>query len=580
MAERLTGGVSSDIWRVAAGGRVFCVKRAMAKLAVKDDWYAPVERNRYERLWYETAARPGSRDRAAGPRPRRCGDALRHGVSRSGRASPVESRTARWTRRPRLRRHGWQQLAARPCRHRRRRRGRRAVRHRPDLPRHPPRALSRGDRQAASRRSRRGSTRLPTHGGDAAALVHGDVSPKNILVGPAGPVFLDAECAWYGDPAFDLAFCLNHLLLKCLPCRQPRRISSRPSTRSPPPISPASTWEPRRRSRRAPPPCCPACSWPASTASRRSSTSPRSATGARYGASPCRSSPRRRRRLPRSAPPGAGSSALMTTTSIANVRRPPRLGFARPPDGRGRGAARRRRDRPGDRSCRRLDRVGRGRRPARRRRRASAATTSARRRRRHRRDRRRAQRPRCARPSSGRRRADRARRHAEQVAPRRQCASSPFRWPSPMPPPRRAACRSGAHLAASRAAATAAAGDPALRRRRPRRRAASTSRISWSSRSARGPSPRPSNDRRGLPRRRPPPGRQGQAAGRRRRGRLLAGLRQQRGGAGAAVAAIERAGFAPGDDMAISLDVAASDFGKAGRYRLARDGPRTRHATA
>jgi aminoglycoside phosphotransferase (APT) family kinase protein len=48
------------------------------------------------------------------------------------------------------------------------------------------------------------------------ALVHGDVSPKNILEGPRGPVFLDAECAWYGDPAFDLAFCLNHLLLKCL----------------------------------------------------------------------------------------------------------------------------------------------------------------------------------------------------------------------------------------------------------------------------------------------------------------------------------------------------------------------------
>ena len=48
------------------------------------------------------------------------------------------------------------------------------------------------------------------------ALVHGDVSPKNILAGPDGPVFLDAECAWFGDPAFDLAFCLNHLLLKCL----------------------------------------------------------------------------------------------------------------------------------------------------------------------------------------------------------------------------------------------------------------------------------------------------------------------------------------------------------------------------
>jgi len=45
-------------------------------------------------------------------------------------------------------------------------------------------------------------------------LIHGDVSPKNILVGVQGPVLLDAECAWWGDPAFDLAFCANHLLLK------------------------------------------------------------------------------------------------------------------------------------------------------------------------------------------------------------------------------------------------------------------------------------------------------------------------------------------------------------------------------
>lgn len=47
-------------------------------------------------------------------------------------------------------------------------------------------------------------------------LVHGDVSPKNLLAGPHGPLFLDAECAWYGEPAFDAAFCLCHLLAKCL----------------------------------------------------------------------------------------------------------------------------------------------------------------------------------------------------------------------------------------------------------------------------------------------------------------------------------------------------------------------------
>src|SRR5690348_846105 len=46
------------------------------------------------------------------------------------------------------------------------------------------------------------------------ALMQGDISPKNILCGPDGPIFLDAETACYGDPAFDLAFCLNHFLLK------------------------------------------------------------------------------------------------------------------------------------------------------------------------------------------------------------------------------------------------------------------------------------------------------------------------------------------------------------------------------
>ena len=37
------------------------------------------------------------------------------------------------------------------------------------------------------------------------------------------------------------------------------------------------------------------------------------------------------------------------------------------------------------------------------------------------------------------------------------------------------------------------------------------------------------------------------------------------------VRAIERAGFTPGEQVAISLDIAASEFGRAGRYYLARD---------
>jgi aminoglycoside phosphotransferase (APT) family kinase protein len=45
-------------------------------------------------------------------------------------------------------------------------------------------------------------------------LIHGDISPKNIILRDGGPVFLDAECATMGDPAFDVAFCVNHLVLK------------------------------------------------------------------------------------------------------------------------------------------------------------------------------------------------------------------------------------------------------------------------------------------------------------------------------------------------------------------------------
>ncbi|SRR6266516_2489942 len=46
-------------------------------------------------------------------------------------------------------------------------------------------------------------------------LVHGDYSPKNVLVGE-GICVLDFEVTHYGDPAFDIAFMLNHLLLKRL----------------------------------------------------------------------------------------------------------------------------------------------------------------------------------------------------------------------------------------------------------------------------------------------------------------------------------------------------------------------------
>ncbi len=47
-------------------------------------------------------------------------------------------------------------------------------------------------------------------------LVHGDYSPKNIMVNEERLVILDCEVAWYGDPVFDIAFLLNHFVLKAL----------------------------------------------------------------------------------------------------------------------------------------------------------------------------------------------------------------------------------------------------------------------------------------------------------------------------------------------------------------------------
>lgn len=47
-------------------------------------------------------------------------------------------------------------------------------------------------------------------------LVHGDFSPKNVLVGDGGVWVVDLEVAHVGDPTFDLAFLLTHLLLKAV----------------------------------------------------------------------------------------------------------------------------------------------------------------------------------------------------------------------------------------------------------------------------------------------------------------------------------------------------------------------------
>lgn len=215
-ATPLAGGVSSDIWRVDLATGPVCVKRALAKLKVQADWRAPVERNAYEAAWMNTAraAAPAAvppliaRDEAADAlvmgfldpeRHRLWKTELRDGRADSAQAAAVGEVLVRIHAATALDPEVAARFATDAIFH--------DIRLEPYLL---ATARRHADLEPALRRLARRTARTKL------ALVHGDVSPKNILIGPDGPVLLDAECAWYGDPAFDLAFCLNHMLLKCL----------------------------------------------------------------------------------------------------------------------------------------------------------------------------------------------------------------------------------------------------------------------------------------------------------------------------------------------------------------------------
>jgi len=212
-AQPLTGGVSSDVWRVRlSSGESVVVKRAVERLRVAAHWVVPLARNAFETRYLKAVSKivpafvpkvvvaderlhafamadlgpiPSWReDLAAGRIDPEVGAVL------GARLAAVHAHTA--SDDTAAREFASDDLFE-------------ALRIEPYL-RYP-------------------AERLPEHAGvlstladDLAgtriALVHGDVSPKNIIVTADGPVLTDAECAWYGDPAFDLAFCLNHLLLK------------------------------------------------------------------------------------------------------------------------------------------------------------------------------------------------------------------------------------------------------------------------------------------------------------------------------------------------------------------------------
>jgi aminoglycoside phosphotransferase (APT) family kinase protein len=215
-AEPLTGGVSSDIFRVELDTRTVCVKFAIDRLRVASEWRAPVGRSAAEHDWlsFVGTAFPGlvppligvddanhaivmeflaPADHPVWKARLMAGEVdVAFAASVGARLAAIHSRSA-----------AEPDLAAR---------------------------FDNGANFASLRldpylrftasRHPDVAARIEALADDLAeariALVHGDISPKNILCGPGGPVFIDAECATFGDPAFDVAFCLNHLMIKSI----------------------------------------------------------------------------------------------------------------------------------------------------------------------------------------------------------------------------------------------------------------------------------------------------------------------------------------------------------------------------
>lgn len=211
--EPLPGGVSSDIHLVHDGERKFVVKQALEKLKVEADWFADTSRNEAERQYieYVNRIRPGS-----APQLISAGDGyfameyLDEGFVNWKQAMLDGRFEEDWASRAgsligqvHQASQSDQQLAGRFSNME----SFRQLRIEPYL-------VTTGAKHPDLReRFNEEAERLKT---DCFALVHGDFSPKNILVSEDRLVLLDCEVACYADPAFDLAFLFTHLFLKVL----------------------------------------------------------------------------------------------------------------------------------------------------------------------------------------------------------------------------------------------------------------------------------------------------------------------------------------------------------------------------
>ena len=213
--EPLKGGVSSDIYRVSDGIHAYVVKQALPKLKVQSDWYADISRNRIEQdfIQFVQSYMPDAVPEIFYKDREHCFFVMEfldddyQNWKQELLAGRFEAKTSKKTAELLAEIHiqSW---------------------NREDVKRTfgnvanfyglriEPYLIATGDRHPEIKNYFLDeSERLGHH---QEVLVHGDFSPKNIMIKDDRVIILDHEAAWFGDPAFDLAFFLNHLYLKML----------------------------------------------------------------------------------------------------------------------------------------------------------------------------------------------------------------------------------------------------------------------------------------------------------------------------------------------------------------------------
>lgn len=214
--KSLAGGVSSDIVLVEFGTSRLCIKFALPKLKVAADWHAPVHRNKAEYEWLQFAATvaPESAVQLYGRSEQLHGFAMDylegndvylwktallasedireeaiHVGDLVGKIHALSTKPS-FNPAPFQNRDDFYSLRIEPYL-----------------------VYTAGKHPSLEKPLSKLANNLYQ---SSHVLVHGDISPKNILIRDGTPIILDAECATMGDASFDLAFCLNHLVLKAI----------------------------------------------------------------------------------------------------------------------------------------------------------------------------------------------------------------------------------------------------------------------------------------------------------------------------------------------------------------------------